>query len=535
MAATLVILGGPGPMSAQPAAARSRPIDTTLTLVSSPNPSVKGQEVTFTATVVAKGTTATPGGSILFKEHGRRIGKATIHSGVARFRTRSLGVGRHPIVAVFPGKGKPYNPSRSFAVVQVVNRPGHGGRKAFEFPADGQHLDYEGDYSIKATAVSGATAYRMTLSQQGKVRATTAGAARSWTIPRGSPVRGQILPDVPTTLSVQARIGNRWSPARTINVFLTPRKAEVKVLEFRYFPLDGQGNLDQTETDYCCHTLESIRARTDMIAAGTEQALEESTRPVHGSPGTYLDYRKVATFERLTAIPHSKEFEPFADHFKVLESVNVCDWVDRQGVRDVWVWMYHSPVLAPIESNMAMGRSASQFFNHGSYGDVSNSFQQNDLPVCENTYTVYDFNYSRGPAEATHNYGHQRERVFGWADPDLWSRWYLPYGADQTAPRNCGDVHHPPNATGDYDYQNPNPVPSRCGDWKPDNTGQVAQVSCADWGCSDDPPLQYLIWWAQHMPGRGTTRSLDGVRLRNWHEFFADFDTAARVGRSLKE
>ena len=89
----------------------------------------------------------------------------------------------------------------------------------------------------------------------------------------------------------------------------------------------------------------------------------------------------------------------------MLNSLDVCHYVDVLGVKEVWVWMYHTGSIGPIESNMAMGRMSQAYWNHGTYGDVSNSYQQNDLPVCNRTYTVYDYNYGRDIGESLEDHG----------------------------------------------------------------------------------------------------------------------------------
>ena len=77
---------------------------TTTTLVSSANPSVFGQNVTFTATVTATGGgTVTPDGTVTFLDGTTTLGTGTIAAGVATFQTATLAVGMHSITAVYNG------------------------------------------------------------------------------------------------------------------------------------------------------------------------------------------------------------------------------------------------------------------------------------------------------------------------------------------------------------------------------------------------------------------------------------------------
>ncbi|WP_176441677.1 Ig-like domain repeat protein [Granulicella rosea] len=73
------------------------------TLVSSLNPSVTGQSITFTATVSSN--SGTPGGSILFSDGATALGSVNLipgtGKGTATYTTSSLSVGSHPISATY--------------------------------------------------------------------------------------------------------------------------------------------------------------------------------------------------------------------------------------------------------------------------------------------------------------------------------------------------------------------------------------------------------------------------------------------------
>ncbi len=77
---------------------------TTTTLVSSVNPSIFGNTVTFTATVTATGGgTVTPDGTVTFMDGATTLGTATLTGGVAAYPTAALTVGMHSITAVYSG------------------------------------------------------------------------------------------------------------------------------------------------------------------------------------------------------------------------------------------------------------------------------------------------------------------------------------------------------------------------------------------------------------------------------------------------
>ena len=95
---------------------------TTTTVASSANPSKHNQSVTFTATVSAAGPgTATPTGTVTFKDGTRTLGSASLNSsGVATFTTSNLQKGTQQITAVYGGNSG-LKTSTSPVLMQTVN------------------------------------------------------------------------------------------------------------------------------------------------------------------------------------------------------------------------------------------------------------------------------------------------------------------------------------------------------------------------------------------------------------------------------
>jgi hypothetical protein len=93
---------------------------TTTTLVSSANPSVFGQAVTFTATVSA--ASGTPTGTVVFSEAFTILGSATLVNGSASISVSSLAVGSYSITAAYQGSPG-FVPSTSLPLSQVVGPP----------------------------------------------------------------------------------------------------------------------------------------------------------------------------------------------------------------------------------------------------------------------------------------------------------------------------------------------------------------------------------------------------------------------------
>lgn len=94
----------------------------TATVSSSSDPSVYGQSVTLTATLlpVSPGT-AVPTGSVTFKDGSTTLATVTLSGGVASFKTAALAVGTHSITVVYSGNSN-ISSATSVALSQVVNK-----------------------------------------------------------------------------------------------------------------------------------------------------------------------------------------------------------------------------------------------------------------------------------------------------------------------------------------------------------------------------------------------------------------------------
>jgi hypothetical protein len=98
-------------------------VTTTQMVGSSPNPSMEGNPVTFTATVSAPGGSA-PTGTMYFSDGRTPIGKARTTAGIGSFSTNVLKTGEHFITANFSGDGSVnYLGSASHGLIQMVNDP----------------------------------------------------------------------------------------------------------------------------------------------------------------------------------------------------------------------------------------------------------------------------------------------------------------------------------------------------------------------------------------------------------------------------
>jgi hypothetical protein len=95
------------------------PASTTATATSSLNPSIYGQELTFSAKVTSTG--GTPTGTVAFKLGGAVLGSSMLSSGTAIFSTHSPSAGTKSLVAVYDGQAN-FLGSSSVPQDQVVHQ-----------------------------------------------------------------------------------------------------------------------------------------------------------------------------------------------------------------------------------------------------------------------------------------------------------------------------------------------------------------------------------------------------------------------------
>lgn len=306
---------------------------------------------------------------------------------------------------------------------------------------------------------------------------------------------------------------------------------DIPVLSIRFLPDENRdGIVDLDATGYA-GTVDELRARISMLDTAGSWWMTEATRS-RQSPGQSipsLGYRVVDVIESESAVPPGREvpwnegwFRP--DYMTILNDLDVCQWVDGLDVREVWMWTQHHGQIEPAESNM-----------WSPIGDISNSERVEDLPACGHSYTVYNYNFTRGVAEMLHNHGHQAEALFGRGDPHLF--WDLFVGARTqegglVEPFRCGWTHTAPNGQAHYDTFSDLTVTSDCLGWEPEG-GALSEINCSDWfedvyadsTCFNDGGLAFQVWWFQSIPGLGNDLVYEGAQLSNWWVLFADLES----------
>lgn len=317
---------------------------------------------------------------------------------------------------------------------------------------------------------------------------------------------------------------------------------DLGVLVIKYFPLTpDKQNIDINVTGDIGDLYTIIRQRTIDVTSNLLSLLPKVS--------TYLGYKNTNSQPTLGYhIVDTKEYTSpvpikpignalrYPDYNGIMAVNNICDYVDNKEVREVWIWAYQGPNKADGQPSLGISESKMS----GPNGDISNSPRYNDMPVCQNTYRVYTFNYGRGTAEAMESWGHQMEAELDAVDSILFRNSFQGPNYPQTleVKGRCGSVHNPPNAKEEYDRGNPTPNKSDCLDWNPDSLGQLSDISCQNWGCqqvsdSDNPSLNYMIWMWQNLPGRSNTKTYQGKLLRNWWDVHGDFDSVIKKAKRL--
>lgn len=336
----------------------------------------------------------------------------------------------------------------------------------------------------------------------------------------------------------------------------------VPVIVIQYFPelasRPGYIDHDVAGPSLQGQTISQVRNRVNEFTTQIFTDLTDSTKwQGHSQPSRQSSLRYTqygSTYEYIAAIPRAdrvlneekKTYRP--NYRKMLDDINICDLVDNKGVKQVWVWGYHHGEIEPVESNMSMGRLSKEFFTHGTYGDISNSERTDDLPQCEHTYILSNYNYTRGIGEALEDHGHHMEAIMNWFDgrdmlpAEKWPEllfWGKFVGSDITHKINnpgCGWIHTTPNGTEEYGWYRTEAVSSDCLDWNPQRTGAKTSISCSTWtggSCPIDGGRKYKIWWFQNIPGAGNPHIFAGRKLRDWWDPIYDLDAVLQEGGGL--
>jgi len=321
-------------------------------------------------------------------------------------------------------------------------------------------------------------------------------------------------------------------PAQAKPVWMIP------LVVVKYFPVAGD-KIDISVTGDWGASLAATQKKVHAMQKETMKSLTQGSR-YHAYKNSKarpsLGYKVLKTYEFKEALPTvlDKRFKtrggriiPKTDYNAIMKRINAKRWVEKMGVKEIWIWAYHGGRVVLWESNMS-----------SPYGDVSNSNRDpNDLPVFKKTYTVYHYNYQRSTHEAVHNHFHQVEHLLNhvdgrhrtprnkWGGLLFWGKFVGSDASHKIIHPRCGWCHYPPNGQRDYDYRNKRYVETDIEDWKPDGTGKKKRINCDRWEGND---LKFYIYWFQSLPGYKNGLKYKGRELENWWVFTGDWDYAMK-------
>ncbi len=227
----------------------------------------------------------------------------------------------------------------------------------------------------------------------------------------------------------------------------------LNVLLINYFTPTGRKNINESWTSVGLNKLKNLidKKTNQILEALTSGTAFHKYKNSNAKP--FINYKIYKKIEIVNENPvptktNPNGSEPLTDYYTIMNDTNICDYVDNKGVKEVWLWEPEG--IGIIESNQSMGRKSRKYWNHSTYGDVSNSYQENDLPTCENTYTVFTYNENRWADMGVHNHMHQFEWLFNFVNRELF--WNDFVDGDKEFKSNnknlklsCGWTHCPPN------------------------------------------------------------------------------------------
>jgi hypothetical protein len=201
----------------------------------------------------------------------------------------------------------------------------------------------------------------------------------------------------------------------------------------------------------------------------------------------------------------------YANYQAILTGLNILPRITYREIDEVWLMGF--PQAGFYESTMC---GAGAFW--------CNSQPQSWSFGCNRRFVVMGFSSERGGGEMLHSFGHRVESIltqtFGKlkGNANLYAQFAL---YDKVAPGKAqvGNIHFPPNADKDYDYNNPRKVSSNCYDWYnfPTFSNDVREVNADEWGNGDMRTLHK--WWFAHLPRVAGRTS--GV-VNNWWQYSMD-------------
>lgn len=224
----------------------------------------------------------------------------------------------------------------------------------------------------------------------------------------------------------------------------------------------------------------------------------------------------------------SKAHQPDSvSYAEIFRTNQLTERIQKEDVREIWLW--GAPYFGWDEYAM-------KFPGDQVYFETKNPwfYRPYDIPDCGKTVWVMGFSTERGEAEALHSYGHRCEGILSLTvGRGVWDSskpegnpWNLFTRTLKDDPRggSVGNIHYPPNALSDYQYDRDAEVLSDAEDWRgyPALKGERKPINRDAWG-GPDYHRNYVLWWLDHLP-KGPGQQ-DGW-LRDWWRYIVDHDAA---------
>ena len=205
---------------------------------------------------------------------------------------------------------------------------------------------------------------------------------------------------------------------------------------------------------------------------------------------------------------------------------DICGRANRGEIDEVWI--YNGPYFGFYESTLV-----------GPNGYWFNSWPVAGSHDCERLIPIMGPSQERDLDSALHNFGHRMEssmsQAYGYIDgiwdststADGWVSYsLLNFRAPAYDYSGCGDIHHPPNTSVDYDYNNSIAANTNCDDFfnypdLGDPVDTVYQVTCDAWSCTQ---IGYLNYWFSRLPATDDCDKDDVYN--NWWAYFIEPDLA---------
>jgi hypothetical protein len=372
-------------------------------------------------------------------------------------------------------------------------------------------------------------------------------------------------------------------PLASLDSFLTtPAKNAriiVPIVVVNYYPTVDGINLDTTRAPvqgnaYGSMTLTQVKLRTSDNQKLTKYGIEEGSK-FRNYNGTNVDAEvglKVVgwfnVYEASTMMvpnqPVTATTDPILDVRPIFLNINLKDFVNNLGVKEVWLNLYPISSEYSLVSLYKIPQSswinfAESYMSSPTTGNISNSDRSNDvLPVYNSTYVVYGYNLGRTYSDNMHNRGHQIECEMSYIDTSgslqngkylFWNQFVgIPYPAGGLPTGRVGDTHFAPNSTIDYDWQDVNPIVSDIRNWVPDG-GKQEMVNCSMWMnitynlpsqstydnsyIEGDAQFKWLMFLYQSIPGYNNNIPFRNTTLTDWWNIFYNWDAANLQNKNL--